>query len=170
MLRGAGWIPVDEISEFAYSIDPKRAGSLDYRLRNEDILLEKAQQKPLFGWGGWGRGRVYSERGVDVSVTDGLWIIIIGTNGWLGYLSSFGLWCLPALMLWRQRRKLGSSLPLPVSLAMLLTITLVDLIPNSGIPVLSWFLAGALLGWLEVQQTTQTSPNPGMNRMRYSSA
>jgi hypothetical protein len=33
--------------------------------------------------------------------------------------------------------------------ATILVATLVDLIPNSGIPSLTWLFAGALLGWIE---------------------
>ena len=51
-----------------------RAGSLEFRLDNEDMLIARAMQRPLFGWGGWGRARVHDEDGKDISVTDGLWI------------------------------------------------------------------------------------------------
>ena len=36
-----------------------RADSLDYRFENDDLLIAKALQQPIFGWGGWGRNRVY---------------------------------------------------------------------------------------------------------------
>ena len=149
MLRGTGLIPVDRIFEFAYSIDPLRASSLNTRLVNEDILLERAEEKPYFGWGGWGRSRVYSDRGRDISITDGMWIIIIGAKGWLGYVATFSLWCLPILMLYRKRGRIGGKLLLPLGGAMVLSATLIDLIPNSGIPALTWLIAGALLGWIE---------------------
>jgi hypothetical protein len=149
MLRGAGWIPVDRIYEFAYAIDPLRASSLNVRLVNEEILLERAEAKPLFGWGGWGRSRVYSDRGRDISISDGLWVIVIGAKGWLGYIATFSLWCLPVLMMYTRRRQFSEQLLLPLAGATILVATLVDLIPNSGIPSLTWLFAGALLGWIE---------------------
>jgi hypothetical protein len=161
MLRGAGLIPVEAIREFSQSIDAERASSLAYRLVNEDILLSRAEEKPLFGWGGWGRGRVFNERGQDISVTDGLWVIVIGENGWLGYLTTFGLWCLPVFIIARGRSQVKTMLFVPASVATLLTITLVDLMPNAGIPMLSWFLAGALLGWTETyrkQEQPEVAP------------
>ena len=27
-------------------------------------------QRPLFGWGGWGRSRVFNERGDDITIAD----------------------------------------------------------------------------------------------------
>ena len=169
MLRGAGLIPVEAITEFSRSIDAERAGSLVYRLVNEDILLSRAEEKPLFGWGGWARGRVFNERGQDISVTDGLWVIVIGENGWLGYITTFGLWCLPALIIARRRSQLRTMLFVPASVATLLTITLVDFIPNSGIPMLSWFLAGALLGWTEAYSNQKQVPAANAKPLRLSS-
>lgn len=166
MLRGGGLIPVEEITEFSQSIDPVRAGSLNYRLVNEDMLLERAGEKPLFGWGGWGRARVFDERGRDISVTDGLWIIVIGASGWLGYVATFGLWCLPVLKVAKRRKQLGAILFVPASIATLLCVTLVDLVPNSGIPMLSWLIAGALLGWIETQSSNKPIPDLRANQLR----
>ncbi len=59
------------------NVSADRANSLRHRLNNEDMLLSRAFESPLFGWGGWGRNRVYDENGKDLTVTDGLWIIII---------------------------------------------------------------------------------------------
>ena len=61
MLRGAGLIPVDDITAVAETISPERAQSFEFRLKNEDILLAHANAKPLAGWGGWGRSRVYRQ-------------------------------------------------------------------------------------------------------------
>jgi tetratricopeptide (TPR) repeat protein len=48
--------------------------------------MEKALLKPLFGWGGWGRARVYTSTGHDVTVTDGYWVIVLGNNGVIGLI------------------------------------------------------------------------------------
>ena len=75
------------------------------RLRNETELLERAFDKPLFGWGGWARARVFDEEGRNTSVTDGLWIIVMGERGWIGYLSFFGFLALPILRLAHTARR-----------------------------------------------------------------
>ena len=63
MLRTYDIVPVRHIVEAANSISPERKSRFEYRIENEDKLLAKANQKPFFGWGTWGRNRVYaSER------------------------------------------------------------------------------------------------------------
>lgn len=77
---------------------PERAASLNYRFYNEEMLSDKAQQQILFGWGGWGRNRVYDENGQELtSATDSLWIISFGKHGLVGLIGVFGASLLPAL-------------------------------------------------------------------------
>src|SRR5262249_36857355 len=61
-----------------------RGESLDYRAKNEDVLVEKALQQPEFGWGGWGRSRIVNEAGDDISVVDSIWVLILGKHGLVG--------------------------------------------------------------------------------------
>ena len=75
------------------------------RFDNEDQILEKARDKRLAGWGGWGRARVYNERGRDITITDGYWIIVMSENGWLGYIARFGLMCIPLILLGSEVQK-----------------------------------------------------------------
>ena len=174
MLRGVGFVPVEQITTFAEKIDVRRAGSLRFRLDNEDILLEKANQRPAFGWGGWGRNRVYNDVGRDLSVTDGSWIIIAGQGGWVRYIAQFGLLTLPIILLALNRRRYQISLATS-GLAIVLATSLLDLIPNSGLTPVTWLMAGALMGRLELQRieqgSTQTVPvlEPGQTS-RYSRA
>jgi hypothetical protein len=79
MLRGAGWIPVDTVYNMALSISEERAASLKFRLDNEDALLAHANEKPIAGWGSWGRNSLWDpESGRMTSITDGIWLIFIG--------------------------------------------------------------------------------------------
>lgn len=146
MLRGAGYIPTDEIYEFALERSPERAQSLKFRLDNEDSLLEKANQRPVTGWGTWGRNQIFDQYTGDmVSVTDGMWVIIIGTFGWLGYIARFGLLTLPAVLLALNRRRFDISIATS-GLALALAANLVDLLPNAALTPITWLLAGALMG------------------------
>ena len=87
---------VDLVAE-KFSAD--RAASLEFRFDNENILVEKALERPLFGWGGWGRSRVYDEETAeDVSTTDGFWIIVLGTRGYFGLISVILVLILPMLL------------------------------------------------------------------------
>ena len=149
VLRGAGWVPVDAIVENIQKIDQQRANSLRFRLENEDILLAKANERPLFGWGGWSRNRVFDEDGNDISTTDGAWLIHLGFGGWVRYITQYGLLGLPIILL--SFGKVGREVGLGTStLALALTANLVDLIPNAGLTPVTWLIAGALLGRLEV--------------------
>lgn len=146
LLRGAGWIPVDTVYSVAQSFSQERADSLKYRLDNEDDLLERAAEKPLAGWGSWGRNQIYNPyTGEQTSVTDGAWIIMIGVFGWVGYIAHFGLLTAPLFLLGISRRKLGLSLE-SSGLAMVLAINLIDLIPNGTLTPLTYLVAGALAG------------------------
>lgn len=84
-------------------IPKERIESLEFRFDNEELLSEKARQRIIFGWGGWGRNRVYERnwRGelVDISTTDSLWIIIFGQNGLFGLMGLMGTLVLPVFSL-----------------------------------------------------------------------
>ncbi|MGY6634278.1 MAG: hypothetical protein ACXIU8_11130 [Alkalilacustris sp.] len=145
ILRGAGWIPTDRILEIARSINPDRADSLAFRFHHEDLLLEKANQKPFTGWGSWGRNRVFDPvTGDDLSVTDGAWVIIMGVFGWAGYLARFGLLTVPVVLLAIRRH--DHLAPATTGLALVACVGLADLIPNGTMTPVTWLIGGALAG------------------------
>lgn len=155
LLRGAGLVPTGAFVEYLYQTRPERAQSLEFRFDNEDLLLAHAWEKPLVGWGGWGRNLIRDPMsGEIVTISDGMWVIVIGQYGWLGYLGTFGLLCLPLFALyWAYRRIPAAQVPLPVGVcALLLGANLVDLLPNATLVPLTWLLAGALLGHAELQR------------------
>lgn len=149
LLRGLDWFPTHQISEWAATINPERAQSFDFRMRNENILLNKAHERPWFGWGSWGRNRVYDQTtGRDLSVTDGRWIIVLGQFGWIGMLAEFGLLAFPVLRSLKALRYVESSREAIVlgALTLILGINVLDLLPNNSMSPWTWLLAGALLG------------------------
>ncbi|MEM9433525.1 MAG: hypothetical protein AAGA12_06340 [Pseudomonadota bacterium] len=149
ILRGGGMIPIDGILAWAEGFSPRRAQSFGFRVFNEDQLLERAELKPLFGWGGWNRSAIFDKWGRATSVADGYWIITVGMGGWVRYLSEFGLLCLPVVILAVRARKMEISLETSI-LILMLTANLVDLIPNATITPLTWMLAGTLWGRIEL--------------------
>lgn len=155
MLRGAGLVPTGQVVALAEQVDTQRAGSLEYRLRNEDMLLDKANQRPLFGWGAWGRNRVFNEKGQDISVTDGYWVMRIGIGGWIGYIAQMGLLTIPIIFLGLRWRKLALT-PATAGLSLALAANLIDLIPNAGLSSATWLMAGALAGRLELGRLPDT--------------
>lgn len=81
---------LEGVSHYIAKFSPRRAQSLQFRLDNDTLLVEKAMERSIFGWGGWGRNRIYDEEGRDISVTDSAYGINIGM---------FGLWGLTAITL-----------------------------------------------------------------------
>ncbi len=152
VLKGADLVPQEYMLGQAAAIDPDRAGSLRFRFQNEDTLLERAYIKPVFGWGSWGRNHILDPiNGNILTVTDGRWIILIGTYGWIGFVAEFGLLLLPLLMIGREisaRQKVQVA-PYVAPLSLMLAINIVDLIPNATITPLTWLIAGAMTGYAE---------------------
>jgi len=155
ILRGADLVPVDQMLELAAKVQEERAASLGTRLENEARLLEHASQKPVFGWGGYGRNELYDpETGRNITITDGHWIITIGIYGWTGFIAVFGLLTLPLVHLWRQARRSPDTVsPLAGGAALILAVAMVDLLPNASINPMTWLLAGMLLGYAEALKT-----------------
>jgi hypothetical protein len=60
-MRSMGLVPTQTVGEIANAYSDERGGSLGLRLKNEDELLDKTAQKPLTGWGSWGRNRIYRD-------------------------------------------------------------------------------------------------------------
>ncbi|MEM7509078.1 MAG: hypothetical protein AAF415_20350 [Pseudomonadota bacterium] len=153
-LRGADVVPTDTLVGWAERISEPRSRSLNFRFEQEDQLIEKANDRPLFGWGGFGRNRVYDEFGRDQSVVDGAWVVTIGQGGWVRYIGEFGLLSLPIiLMAFRWRRY--DVAPVTAALCIVLVANMIDLIPNGTRTPVTWLLVGALLGRLELGRVSE---------------
>lgn len=143
MVRASGVLPLAFILETAEKFSNDRASSLSVRLVNEERLLDRASAKPLTGWGSWGRNRLYSDQdGKDISITDGTWIIVFGSWGWIGYLSMFGLLCSGALGYIFRSSSVSRITLTRVAILTLLTMNMLDSVPNSSVRPLTWLLAG----------------------------
>jgi hypothetical protein len=150
-VKGAHLVPADDLTAAIATVAPERAQSLDFRFQNEERLLERAEERPLFGWGLWGRNHLHDpQTGQMTTVTDGRWVLVLGSLGWFGFLAEFLLLTLPvALLWWRTRAGIEAVPPLAGPLALLLGVNMVDLIPNATVTPLTWLIAGALLGYAE---------------------
>jgi hypothetical protein len=164
LLRSADLIPTQKIVSFIETIDYDRAQSLGFRFENEDRLLERAFERPIFGWGRYGRSRVYDpDSGKDLSVTDGRWIIDIGGFGLVGFIAEFGLLTLcvlKAALNFSLSRSPAERLSL-ATLALILSINIFDLLPNAGLLPLTWLYAGTLLGQAERLLTAKRARGQG---------
>ena len=152
ILRIADLVPTAAIIQLARDVDANRAASLETRFVNEDQLLKRAWERKWFGWGRYGRNRVYAGwQGSDSSLTDGAWIIQLGVFGLVGFAAEFGLLGLSVFRAVRSLKSLGSASDRQFlsALILIVAINIFDLIPNSSITPWTWLLAGSLLGRAE---------------------
>jgi hypothetical protein len=151
-LREFDMFPTDLTVAVASTLSTDRAISLKERFDNEGNLLARATERPVFGWGRFGRSRLYDEEtGKDLSVTDGRWIITIGQFGFFGFLAEFGLLSIGIFRATSAIRytKSPTEKIFLSSLALIVAINILDLLPNSGLRPFTWLITGALLGRAE---------------------
>jgi len=159
LLRTVGFIPVDAIATAANSIDPMRAASFNYRIEQEQYYLDHAQQRPLFGWGGFSRFRPVINELAATATPDGYWVIVIATGGWFRYLSEFGLITYGLLRSVLKRKSLQVGIE-DTTIMMMLAINLIDLIMNVTATPITWLLMGSLLGRLELARAGNEPAQP----------
>ena len=149
---------------------PERARSLKGRLTNETLLVERALEAPIFGWGSGDGWRVKDKSGRDITTSDGLWVIALGQHGLVGLVAVTSATLLPLVLLLR-RFPLASWIdpriaPLAV-LALLLGLWAVDNLLNAMIhPVYVVALGGVgtVLSVVRVEMTAAAAaaaPAPG---------
>ena len=153
VVRASDMSPANFLVEWTRAVSPDRAASLWFRLSNEDRLIERAMERPVFGWGIWGRARVLNERGIDLSVTDGIWIVVLGKRGWAGYLAQFGILLLPLVFLAR-RNKTGPPLPEIAGMALIMGANFLYMIPNSTLSPIGMLITGTLAASLRAAHDT----------------
>jgi hypothetical protein len=172
MLRNNGIIPTHALVAQVEGYSANRAQSLEYRFDNEEQLLDRADEKSLFGWGGWGRNLVRDmESGRLLTIPDGEWIIVFGTFGWVGYIAQMGLIGGPLILLWwhmGRRRHIGlhgadggtgGLPPYAATVAVLLSITMIDMLLNAILTPYTWLMAGSILGICEARPHARLVPD-----------
>jgi hypothetical protein len=147
-LRAADLIPVDEMVAAARYVSKDRASSLDFRFDHEQQLLDRASQRIFFGWGRYGRSRIFDAWGNDVSVTDGRWTITLGQYGIFGFIAEFGLIAIAVFRAAAALRYVDSEQDrvFLAAASLIVAITMIDLLPDAALTPLTWLFAGALLG------------------------
>ena len=145
-LRAWDLIPTDEILKISDSlVGEERTGSLEFRFRNENLLLEKARQHLVFGWGQYNRNFVGDKNGA-LAVADGYWVIQFGILGVVGFIACFGPMLIP-IFLTRRRLKfiqLEADRRLVGGVALTLGFVALDWVPNGLCASYPYLLAGAL--------------------------
>jgi hypothetical protein len=160
VVRLASLVAVEDIRDVAaVFFDENRVLSLMIRLRQELNFGTRALQRPLFGWGGYGRGWPVDPLTGQrlVTVIDSLWIILISTYGLLGLSSVFislgiGPWCsIARLRLDKNRitKKIENYQIYILVLSITMIIFLLDSLMNAMINSIYIVIAGALVSVCE---------------------
>jgi len=144
------------------NIEKGRAQSLEFRFMNENMLVKKALERPWFGWGGWGRNRIFdAQTGKDITVTDGLWIIAMGDRGLIGLLALGGMVLLPVTR-FAFRVPPAKYLQSAAATAgvFVLALATIDSLPNVGLASPLYILiAGGLTGLQPIaDRNSKSSP------------
>lgn len=156
----------DRIVDFiANTVGPDRAQSIEFRLDNEEILGEKARQQMVFGWGGWGRARVYDAWGKDISVTDSLWIIVFGNQGAVGLTFVFTAMLLPSFCFcvlrypartWKHPQVAGAAV-----MSLILPLFMLDCVLNAMTNPVFTLACGGIAGLVVTKPKRQSKTLPG---------
>jgi len=139
-----------------------RVASLDYRVKNEDKFIQRALERPFFGWGGWARNRTDTSGAID-----GLWIITFGKFGFVSLIALMGLFAAPiSLLLRRVRpRRWGEPAVAPVAaLGVMLAVYWIDCLSNAFINPMYIFAMGGLntlLGTSAIRTLQPPAQKPG---------
>jgi hypothetical protein len=154
--RISGWSGESLLRALSYVSE--RDKSLEFRMKNEDLLIDKAMKSPLFGWGGWGRNRVKNDQGKDISVTDGLWTIVLGTKGFLGLVSISLVFILPVwvyVFYQPSNQWLNYDYISPTLLAVVCSLYWIDCLPNAMINPIFTLCIAALVGVCGLREPEQ---------------
>jgi hypothetical protein len=156
---GGSWDGRNFSDWVAEKFSPVRAQSVQFRFDNETVLIERAQKGTVFGWGGYGRSRVFNDDGKDLTVTDGLWIIAYGVNGVFGLETLIVTIQLPVVLFIRRVRPetwATAEIAAPAAMAIFLAFTMIDNLLNAMINPIYMLFGGGLIGML-----VNPESNPG---------
>ncbi len=147
-----GVFPDKEIIATISEYNVNRADSMNTRFVNEEVLLEHALKKPYFGWGGWGRNRIYNDYGQDTVITDGKWVIEFGTTGAVGFFFYYAIFLTPLFLAAKNIKYIEEIKEQRyfAALAIILALCIIDSIPNTNMGSMHLLFAGALLGQAEL--------------------
>jgi hypothetical protein len=128
---------------------PDRVQSVDFRFMNEELLGDHARKRIIFGWGGFGRNRLFDEYGKDITITDSLWIIVFGVNGLVGLISCFSALMVPTFcFVMRYPAKLWSNPVVAPAAALSVSVILYvfDCVLNAMVNPIFALTCGAIAG------------------------
>ena len=143
-LRTFGW-QGDQLVQLMEPLGQERAGSLNMRLENDQMIVDKVMRsRPIFGSGGWGRWRVYDDNGNDITVSDSWWSILVGTTGLFGLFCTYATFIAPLfpLSMHKSRKRiflgpLGAAWAIGLGILLFVLDSLANAMPNTSFMVMT---------------------------------
>jgi hypothetical protein len=127
----------------------EREGSLGVRLMNDNILIGRALERPVFGWGGWNRQRVFVEG--RRSITDAFWTIALGQRGLVGLVAIYATFLMPlGILIWKCPQSFwqGSVLAPAIATAVVIVMYAMDCLFNGMLNPIYLVAAGGSTGFV----------------------
>ena len=97
-----GWTGDNAVQMANEYLSVDSGGSLQVRFGNENVLVERAMMKPVFGFGTDGDFLIKDYNDRIVSIPDGLWVIALGSGGLVGLTALFGCMIFPTIAFIRR--------------------------------------------------------------------
>jgi len=133
-------------------------------------------QRPVFGWGGWGRWRVKDDFGNDITVSDSWWAILLGTTGVFGLTCTYATFISPLIPLARHKLEsrifigpLGAAWAIGFGVLLFVIDTLANAMPNTSFMLMAGVLVSVVplikLQAARNQQIPVTAKPQSLNHM-----
>jgi hypothetical protein len=153
-----------------------RIQSMEFRYRNEEILGEKAREKPLYGWGGYNNNHIYEETYdgeiKKMTVTDSSWIIHFGVRGYVGVYSWAASLLLPVISFiilgYPGRKWFNPKVAPAAALAVCVVLFFKDSLINDMFITLFPFVCGGLSS-IAINPKENLNPSPQKKSKRKTS-
>ena len=113
----------------------------------------------------------FDERGRDMAVTDGQWIITFGQRGLIGLVALTMIILLPPVLVFRRfpaRRWNVAALAPAVALSVILVLYMIDNLFNAMVNPVFVLVAGGLAGLVQLRQSASVAAAASRSRWRTS--
>ena len=144
-----GWTGENAVQFSNEYLGEDKGGSLQVRFENENVLVDRAMQKPLFGWGTDGEFLIKDYNNRITSIPDGLWVIALGSGGMVGLVLLYGTMLMPVVALIRRfpaRTWQHPAMAAPGALAIFLVTYAIDCLMNAMINPIYLVALGSVAG------------------------
>ncbi|HVT81540.1 MAG TPA: O-antigen ligase domain-containing protein [Phycisphaerae bacterium] len=156
-----------ELTRMAEMLSSERSHSMQYRLDNENLLIDHAMDQPIFGWAGWNRSQVYIKSANAFTVVDGQWINSLGLYGIVGMVSLTTVLLFPCMLVLKRYPPTAWNSPAfgaAGSLLMISVLYMLDNIPNAMVNPVYVLAIGGITGMLTKKLTSTQQPAPQLQR------